>query len=99
MDLTVYLRHAAIQERNSYNMGKVGIFCHIFALAFTGSGVVIHGRYKCGNIYQACGFCYAIKHQKVINICQKINNCSRYIIRVEEYLVKNEASTTDHEYM
>ena len=29
MDLTVYLRHAAIQERNSYNMGKVGIFRHI----------------------------------------------------------------------
>ena len=80
-------------------MVKSGVFRQIFSLACTSSGGVIYGRDKCGNVYQDCGLCYSIKKQKEINTCQTIKDCSGFIILVEEYLMKNEVSSTDHEYI
>ena len=57
-------------------MGKVFDFNQIFALACTNSRGVVRCKDKRDDFYQTCGFFYVIKQQKVIKICQTLNNYS-----------------------
>ena len=68
-------------------MVKVVVSHHIFALSCNGSEGVICCRDKCGNVNQACVLFYVVK-QKNNQYFPKINNQSRDIICMEEWLIK-----------
>ena len=81
-DLIVYCTNAAIQDGASYKMLMLVVFAILFLYLVLIVVYLSAGDDKSGAVYQACGFCYANKQQKGINIRQTINNYSREIIRV-----------------